>query len=128
MIKEYLEKINSVIENGKYKDTWESLSQYRVPEWYKDSKFGMIKLASTPIIAMTMSSSTSVKPFDVFLVFIKLLGGKFKRFFVLVKLYLYKNFNNSSLLLKEAGAGRRTAHFHGRAASIEEGGRRCRIH
>lgn len=41
MIKEYLEKINSVIENGKYKDTWESLSQYRVPEWYKDSKFGI---------------------------------------------------------------------------------------
>ena len=41
MIKEYLEKINSVIENGKYKDTWESLSQYKVPEWYKDSKFGI---------------------------------------------------------------------------------------
>lgn len=41
MIKEYLEKINSVIENGKYKDTWESLSQYRVPEWYKDSQFGI---------------------------------------------------------------------------------------
>ena len=41
MIKECLEKINSVIENGKYKDTWESLSQYRVPEWYKDSKFGI---------------------------------------------------------------------------------------
>lgn len=41
MIKEYLEKINSVIENGKYKDTWESLSQYRVPDWYKDSKFGI---------------------------------------------------------------------------------------
>ena len=41
MIKEYLKKINSVIENGKYKDTWESLSQYRVPEWYKDSKFGI---------------------------------------------------------------------------------------
>lgn len=41
MIKEYLAKINAVIENGKYKDTWESLSQYRVPEWYKDSKFGI---------------------------------------------------------------------------------------
>ena len=41
MIKEYLEKIDSVIENGKYKDTWESLSQYRVPDWYKDSKFGI---------------------------------------------------------------------------------------
>lgn len=41
MIKEYLAKIDSVIENGKYKDTWESLSQYRVPGWYKDSKFGI---------------------------------------------------------------------------------------
>lgn len=41
MIKEYLAKIDSVIENGKYKDTWESLSQYRVPDWYKDSKFGI---------------------------------------------------------------------------------------
>lgn len=41
MIKEYLEKIDTVIENGKYKDTWQSLSQYRVPEWYKDSKFGI---------------------------------------------------------------------------------------
>ena len=39
-----------------------------------------------------------------------------------MKLYLYKNFNNSSLLLKEAGAGRRTAHFHGRSASIEGAG------
>ena len=41
MIKEYLAKIDSVIENGKYEDTWESLSQYRVPDWYKDSKFGI---------------------------------------------------------------------------------------
>lgn len=41
MIKEYLAKIDSVIEDGKYKDTWESLSQYRVPDWYKDSKFGI---------------------------------------------------------------------------------------
>lgn len=41
MIKGYLAKIDSVIENGKYKDTWESLSQYRVPDWYKDSKFGI---------------------------------------------------------------------------------------
>ncbi len=41
MIKEYLEKIEKVIENGKYKDTWESLMQYRVPAWYEDSKFGI---------------------------------------------------------------------------------------
>ena len=36
-----------------------------------------------------------------------------------MKLYLYKNFNNSSLLLKEAGAGRRTAHFHDSPPAIE---------
>lgn len=40
-IEEYLEKINKVIENGKYKDTWQSLSQYHVPDWYLDSKFGI---------------------------------------------------------------------------------------
>lgn len=37
----YLDKINSVIANGKYKDTWESLQQYRVPEWYEKAKFGI---------------------------------------------------------------------------------------
>ncbi len=41
MIKEYLEKIDKVIAEGKYKDTWESLMQYRVPAWYEDSKFGI---------------------------------------------------------------------------------------
>lgn len=40
-MKEYLAKIDLVIENGKYKDTWESLQQYEVPEWYKKSKFGI---------------------------------------------------------------------------------------
>lgn len=38
---EYLEKINKVIENGRYKATWESLQQYRVPEWYRAAKFGI---------------------------------------------------------------------------------------
>ena len=38
---EYLKKINSVIANGRYKDTWESLSQYRPPKWYEDAKFGI---------------------------------------------------------------------------------------
>ena len=38
---EYLEKIDSVIADGKYKDTWESLQQYRAPEWYADAKFGI---------------------------------------------------------------------------------------
>lgn len=38
---EYLKKIDSVIANGKFKDTWESLAQYTVPKWYKDVKFGI---------------------------------------------------------------------------------------
>lgn len=41
MVKEYLKKIDMVIRNGKYKDTWQSLSQYSVPKWYTDSKFGI---------------------------------------------------------------------------------------
>ncbi len=40
-MKEYLEKIENVIANGKYKDTWESLQQYRAPRWYEDIKFGI---------------------------------------------------------------------------------------
>ncbi len=38
---EYLARIDEVIANGKYKDTWESLGQYEVPKWYKDAKFGI---------------------------------------------------------------------------------------
>ena len=26
---------------GKFEPTWESLSQYKVPEWYRDAKFGI---------------------------------------------------------------------------------------
>lgn len=40
-LKEYSEQIDRVIENGRYKDTWESLQQYRVPEWYEKLKFGI---------------------------------------------------------------------------------------
>lgn len=40
-MKPYLEKIEKVIEKGPYKDTWESLSAYRVPEWYQNAKFGI---------------------------------------------------------------------------------------
>ena len=40
-MKAYLDKIDEVISRGKYKDTWESLQQYRVPEWYKKAKFGI---------------------------------------------------------------------------------------
>ena len=40
-VKEYLSLIDEVIKNGKYKDTWESLGQYHVPEWYERTKFGI---------------------------------------------------------------------------------------
>lgn len=38
--KAYLEEIDSVIAKGPYKDTWESLSQHEIPEWYRKSKLG----------------------------------------------------------------------------------------
>lgn len=37
----YLEKIDRVIEQGPYTDTWESLSAYEPPKWYRDGKFGI---------------------------------------------------------------------------------------
>lgn len=39
--KDYLKEIDKVIENGRYKDTWDSLSQYTVPKWYQNMKFGI---------------------------------------------------------------------------------------
>lgn len=36
-----LQQIDSVIKNGKYKDNWDSLSEYPVPTWYKNAKFGV---------------------------------------------------------------------------------------
>jgi Alpha-L-fucosidase len=38
---EYLELVDEVIKEGPYKDTWESLCAYKVPEWYKNAKFGI---------------------------------------------------------------------------------------
>jgi alpha-L-fucosidase len=37
----YLSEIDDVIAKGRYKDTWESLAQYQVPQWYKEAKFGI---------------------------------------------------------------------------------------
>lgn len=37
----YLQEIDSVIANGKFKDNWSSLSQYQVPAWFKNEKFGI---------------------------------------------------------------------------------------
>lgn len=36
-----LDKIEEVIRKGPYSDNWQSLSAYKVPEWYKDAKFGI---------------------------------------------------------------------------------------
>ena len=40
-MKEYLKRIDEVIKKGKFKDSWESLQQYKVPEWYEKAKFGI---------------------------------------------------------------------------------------
>lgn len=37
----YLKTIDEVIARGPYKATWESLSEYRVPKWYRKAKFGI---------------------------------------------------------------------------------------
>ena len=37
----YLEHIDQVIDKGPYKNSWNSLGQYQVPQWFKDSKFGI---------------------------------------------------------------------------------------
>jgi len=39
--KEYLQRINNVIENGKFKDNWDSLRNIEIPQWYKNAKFGI---------------------------------------------------------------------------------------
>ncbi|MBF9015528.1 MULTISPECIES: alpha-L-fucosidase [unclassified Oceanispirochaeta] len=38
---EYLQKVKDVIQKGKYKDNWESLSFYPLPQWYEKAKFGI---------------------------------------------------------------------------------------
>ena len=39
--KDYLKVFDEVIENGPYKDTWDSLASYRPPVWYEEAKFGI---------------------------------------------------------------------------------------
>lgn len=39
--KAWLKKIEQVIAGGPYRADWNSLSAYRVPEWYKNAKFGI---------------------------------------------------------------------------------------
>lgn len=38
---EILHEVDRVIEKGPFKDNWESLSDFQVPEWYKKAKFGI---------------------------------------------------------------------------------------
>lgn len=40
-IDNYLKIIDDVIEKGKFKDNWESLSQFKVPSWYRAGRFGI---------------------------------------------------------------------------------------
>jgi alpha-L-fucosidase len=40
-MKEYLTLIDEVIEQGEYKDNWNSLSGYEIPDWYRKLKFGI---------------------------------------------------------------------------------------
>lgn len=40
-LEKYLESIDDVLEKGPYKPTWESLSAYEPPKWYRNAKFGI---------------------------------------------------------------------------------------
>ena len=37
----YMQQVDEVIAAGQYKDSWESLGTYPVPEWYRNAKFGV---------------------------------------------------------------------------------------
>jgi alpha-L-fucosidase len=36
-----LAKVRAVIDAGPYRDTWQSLANYTVPQWFRDAKFGI---------------------------------------------------------------------------------------
>lgn len=38
---QYLKQIDSVIENGRFKDSWQSLANHKTPDWYYNGKFGI---------------------------------------------------------------------------------------
>lgn len=40
-VQEYLQQIDDVIADGKYKDNWQSLSGHKTPDWYYKGKFGI---------------------------------------------------------------------------------------
>src|SRR5690242_19009832 len=44
----YVEKVESAVQavatvnaHGRYQPSWESIKQYKVPDWYQDAKFGI---------------------------------------------------------------------------------------
>lgn len=37
-VNEYLKQIDNVIENGKYKDNWQSLANHKTHDWYYKDK------------------------------------------------------------------------------------------
>ena len=37
----YLQQIHEVIANGEFKDDWPSLAAFRIPEWFRNAKFGI---------------------------------------------------------------------------------------
>jgi alpha-L-fucosidase len=39
--KKYLAEIDRVIKEGKFQDNWESLSNYKLADWYRNAKFGI---------------------------------------------------------------------------------------
>lgn len=40
-IQTYLETIDQVIEKGPFQDNWESLSAFKMPQWYQEGRFGL---------------------------------------------------------------------------------------
>lgn len=41
ILKDYLKRIDDVIQYGPYRDTWDSLSTATIPEWFSQAKFGI---------------------------------------------------------------------------------------
>lgn len=42
-MKQYLNMIDEVIENGSYKDDWNTMLNHKVPDWYRNAKFGICR-------------------------------------------------------------------------------------
>jgi alpha-L-fucosidase len=40
-VSEQLQRVDESIAAGRFKDDWESLRQFRYPEWFRDAKFGI---------------------------------------------------------------------------------------